>query len=56
MLSGEVLSAVDVVRGLSVEDIRRRLEENDAEARALRVLLRAALAKERSEARRSRKE
>lgn len=36
-------SAVELLRGLSADEIRRRLTELDAESRALRTLLRAAI-------------
>jgi hypothetical protein len=37
------LSAVEVLRGLSAEEIRQRLADLDREAKALRTLLRAAV-------------
>jgi hypothetical protein len=41
-------SAVEVLRGLSPDEIRRRLADLDAEQRALRTLLRAAVCMERT--------
>jgi hypothetical protein len=36
-----------LLAGLSVEELRQRLNDLDAEAKAVRVLLRAALARQR---------
>jgi hypothetical protein len=39
--------AIALLEGLSVEQLRQRLNTLDAEARAVKVLLRAALARQR---------
>jgi hypothetical protein len=39
--------AVALLEGLSIEQLRQRLNTLDAEAKAVKVLLRAALARER---------
>jgi hypothetical protein len=44
--------AVALIQGLDADQIARRLEELDAEAQALRVLLRSARARERARTRR----
>lgn len=46
--------AIDAVRSLDPDAIRRRLAELDGEQRALRTLLRAALAQRRAADRRQR--
>jgi hypothetical protein len=45
-----IAEALDAVRGLTSEQIRERLAQLAAEAAQLRVLLRAARARERREA------
>ncbi|HET6917812.1 MAG TPA: hypothetical protein VFH56_17125 [Acidimicrobiales bacterium] len=47
----EAAHALEAIRSLSVEDLRRRLAEIDAEAESLRALLRAAIARDRRRAR-----
>jgi hypothetical protein len=41
-------AALDQLRRLNPDDLRRRLAQLDAEQRALRVLLRSALARQRA--------
>jgi hypothetical protein len=45
-----------LIEGLDPEQIRRELEDLDGRARALRVLLRSALARQRAQRRRERQE
>lgn len=42
--------ALDALRSLTADDIRRRLADLEAEAQSLRTLLRAAVARERAQA------
>ena len=49
----KIKEAIEIVRKLSPDDIRRRLDEIDAEEKRLRVLLRSAVAYESALNRRS---
>jgi len=49
MLVMDTTTALDALRSVSVDDLRRRLAELEAESRSLRTLLRSALARERAQ-------